>query len=222
MIRKNIIIIEGALQMISWRKSLDGPRRRGISRAWLATIIFLYGCASAEVQLGRQAHFNNKPDEALVRFQRVAQTEPNYVNRYFQEGVWTYVGRSQYLTGKLPEARLSLEKALSQHSDDYCARLYLGLTFARTGDQSLGLKEIESGIKGIYQANEDMREHGTLELWDQQKVIRKETQSILAMISSKDFDWPKLISDCEWLGRRFEEELDLALEDDQIDNSPRW
>src|SRR5215470_9046363 len=156
MIRKNIII-RGALQTISWRKSLDRPRRRGISLAWLATIIFLYGCADAEMQLGRQALINNKPDEALVRFQRVAQTEPNYVNRYFQEGVWTYVGRSQYLTGKLSEARLSLEKALSQRSDDYFARLYLGLTLARSGDRQTGLKEIESGIKGIYQANESMR-----------------------------------------------------------------
>jgi hypothetical protein len=53
-------------------------------------------------------------------------------------------------------------------------------------------------------------------------VIRKEAESILAMISGKDFDWNKLISDCEWLGRKFEEELDLAMEDDQIDNSPRW
>jgi tetratricopeptide (TPR) repeat protein len=190
--------------------------------AWLAILPFLYSCASAEMQLGRQALFNNKPDEALARFQRVTESDPSYVNTYYQEGVWTYVGRAQYLTGKLPEARQSLERAVSQHSNDYFARLYLGLVLARGGDRSQGLREIESGIKGIYRANEFMRDQSNFELWDQQKVIRKETESILAMISSKDFDWDKLISDCEWLGRKFEEELDLAMEDEQIDNSPRW
>ena len=93
---------------------------------------------------------------------------------------------------------------------------------ARSGDRSGGLKEIESGIKGIYQANENIREHSTLELWDQRKEVRKETENILAMISGKEIDWPKLISSCESLGKRFEEELDLAMEDEQIDNSPRW
>ena len=42
------------------------------------------------------------------------------------------------------------------------------------------------------------------------------------MISGKDFDWAKLIWSCKWLGRKFEEELDLAMEDEQMDNSPRW
>jgi tetratricopeptide (TPR) repeat protein len=215
-------IVREAFTAISWWNLLDRPVKRINSLAWLSILIFLCGCAGAEMQLGRQALFNNRPDEALTRFQRVAESDPTYVNRYYEEGVWTYLGRAQYLTGKLPEARQSLERALSRHSDDYFARLYLGLVLARSGDRSGGLKEIESGIKGIYQANENMRERGTLELWDQQKVIRKETESILAMISGKDFDWDKLISSCEWLGRKFEEELDLAMEDDQIDNSPRW
>ena len=200
----------------------DGAIKKRNRLTWLSLLFFLCGCTTAEVQMGRQALFNDKPDEALARFQRVAQTEPDYVNRYFKEGVWTYVGRSQYMAGNYAEARKSLEKALSRHGEDYFARLYLGLTLARSGDRQTGLKEIESGINGIYQANESMREHGTLELWDQQKVIRKETANILAMISSKDFDWDKLISSCEWLGNKFEEELDLAMEDDQIDNSPRW
>src|SRR5262249_12553375 len=174
---------------MSWRNSLDRPIRKKSLWAWLAILPFLYGCAGAEMQLGRQALFNNKPDEALARFQRVTESDPSYVNTYYQEGVWTYVGRAQYLTGKLPEARQSLERALSLHRDDYFARLYLGLVLAPSGDRSEGLKDIENGIKEIYQANENMREHGTLELWDQQKVIRKETESILAMISGKDFDW---------------------------------
>jgi len=174
------------------------------------------------MQLGRQSLFNNKPNEALTRFQRVAEMDPNYVNRYYQEGVWTYVGRAQYLTGKFSEARHSLEKAVAQHNDDYFARLYLGLTLARSGDPSSGLTQIESGIKGIHQANEFMREHSNFELWDQTKQIRKDTESILAMISGKDFDWANLISNCESVGRKFEEELDLAMEDEQIDNSPRW
>ena len=60
------------------------------------------------------------------------------------------MGRAQYLAGQLPEARQSLERAVAQHNDDYLARLYLGLTLARSGDGSVGLKDIESGMKGIY------------------------------------------------------------------------
>ena len=207
---------------VYWINFLAGVMKNRDRWTWLSILFFLCGCTTAEVEMGRQALFNNKPDDALVHFQRVTEADPNYVNRYFQEGAWTYVGRSQYLTGKYPEARQSLEKALSQHRDDYFARLYLGLTLARTGDRSRGLKEIESGIKGIDQANEDMREHGTLELWDQQKVIRKETENILATISRQNFNWDDLIADCESLGLKFEQELDLAMEDEQLDNSPRW
>ena len=85
----------------------------------------LTGCAAyqaaGQVQSGRQALLINKPEDALGYFQQVAQSNPNYIfqSGTYREGIWTYVGRSQYILGRLPEARQSLEKALSVYPDDY-------------------------------------------------------------------------------------------------------
>jgi hypothetical protein len=89
---------------MSWRNSLDRPIRKMNLWAWLAILPFLYSCASAEMQLGRQALFNNKPDEALARFQRVTESDPSYVNTYYQEGVWTYVGARSVSHRKAPRS----------------------------------------------------------------------------------------------------------------------
>ena len=64
-------------------------------------------------------------------------------------GVFTYLGQAQYLNGRYPEARQSLQKALSMHPGDNVARLYLGLTQARLGDRQTGLKNIQAGMSGI-------------------------------------------------------------------------
>ena len=66
------------------------------------------------MQSGRQALLVNKPEDALGYFQQVAQINSNYIfqSGLYREGIWTYVGRSQYILGRLPEARQSLEKAL--------------------------------------------------------------------------------------------------------------
>ncbi|MBM2802656.1 MAG: hypothetical protein HW419_549, partial [Deltaproteobacteria bacterium] len=118
-------------------------------------LIGLSACASArigsEVQTGRQALLAGNPETALAYFQSAAQQDPNYVyGTALQHGIWGYVGRSEYATGRLPQARQSLEKALSVKKDDDTARLYLGLTLARSGDRQRGLSEIESGMKGIH------------------------------------------------------------------------
>src|SRR5262245_17410113 len=147
MIRK---IITGKL--FGWNPRGKAMNTRG-SLAWISILPFLCSCTSlrlsGEMQAGRQALLKNQPDVASTYFQHVAETDPNYVIRHggFQEGVWTYVGRSQYLTGNLSEARQSLEKALSRDNDDYLVRLYLGLTLARSGDQTWGLREIVGGMK---------------------------------------------------------------------------
>ena len=172
---------------------------------------------------GRQALLVNKPDVALTYFQQVAEMDPNYVMRFsgvFQEGVWTYVGRAQYLAGQLPEARQSLERAVAQHNDDYLARLYLGLTLARSGDGSGGLKDIESGMKGIFDQLEWIVTRTTTpgQFWDVRGEIRSEIQSNLAMIAGKDIDWPKLIASAEWVGKKFEEESDVARQDEIMSN----
>ena len=236
MIRKNIVKAFRAIFCLtgeaSCRNSLGRPTKNKNSLAWFFILPILYSCASGEMQLGRQALLNNKPDVAVTHFQRVAVSDPNYVLRFsaIEEGVWTYVGRTQYLTGKLPEARQSFERALSQHTDDYLARLYLGLTLARAGDRAGSLREIESGMKGIDEWNQYITDSSPFsESWDPpsrtspvRREIQSEIESIRGMISGKEFDWQKLISSCEWLGQKIEAEIDIALEDLQIDNSPRW
>jgi len=73
------------------------------------------------------------PSIALSHFERVAQSDANYVIRFYplQQSIWTYVGRAQYALGKFPEARETFERALSHLKDDSMARLYLGLTLVR-------------------------------------------------------------------------------------------
>ncbi len=191
------------------------------SLGWLFVLPLLYSCASSQagsdILAGRQALLINKPDVALTHFQRAAEMDPNFVMGFgvFQEGVWTYVGRANYATGKLPEARQALERALSRYQDDYLARLYLGLVVARDGDRQRGLKEIESGMRGIY----DWLEHIAYntfygQFWDPRREIRSEIQRGLAMISGKDIDWQKLIASGEWVGAKMEDEIDRARRDE--------
>jgi tetratricopeptide (TPR) repeat protein len=189
---------------------------------WLSVILILAGCAAyqaaGQVQSGRQALLINKPEDALAYFQQVAQSNPDYIfqSGLYREGIWTYVGRSQYSLGRLPEARQSLEKALSVYSDDYLARIYLGLTLLRSSEDARGLKELDSGLKGLYDWLEDInRAQAFTAFWDPLREIRSEIEKDLQMISNKDIDRQQLIASAEWIGKRMEEEIDLVRRDEQ-------
>ena len=180
-----------------------------------------------QVQSGRQALLMNKPEDALAYFQQVAQTNPNYIfqSENYREGIWTYIGRSQYSLGRLVEARQSLEKALSIYPDDYLARIYLGLTLLRSGEDSTGLKELDSGMKGLYEWLEYMnRTMPFTAFWDPRGEIRSELEKDLNLLSGKDVDRPQLISSAEWIGQRMEEEIDLVRRDEQrqMDRDYEW
>jgi tetratricopeptide (TPR) repeat protein len=188
----------------------------------LLCIAFLSGCSafqtSGQVQSGRRALLTNNPEQALGYFQEAAQNNPNYVfeSELFREGIWTYVGRAQYATGRLPEARESLERALSAYKDDYLARLYLGLTLARSGDRERGRKEIESGIKGLHDWLDYMNSSRPFTaFWDPLREIRKEIEDDLTAISGRDIDWQKLIASGEWIGQRMEDEIDKVRRDEE-------
>jgi tetratricopeptide (TPR) repeat protein len=198
---------------------------------WLSLILVLIGCAAyqaaGQVQAGRQALLINKPEDALAYFLQVAQTNPNYIfqSENYREGIWTYVGRSQYSLGRLTEARQSLEKALSIYPDDYLARIYLGLTLMRSGEDSTGSKELASGLQGLYDWLEYMnRTMPFTAFWDPRGEIRSEIQKDLDLLSGKDVDRPQLISSAEWIGQRMEEEIDLVRRDEQrqMDRDYEW
>ena len=190
------------------------------SLALFTLVVFLAGCTSlqtgGEVQSGRQALLEGKNEAALGYFYSAAQKDPNYVyttGSSPKQGVWSYVGRSEYLTGRFPEARKNLERAVASNQQEDIARLYLGLTLAREGDRQRGLKEIEGGMRGINSFLDYINQAQRFSIgqyWDPGRDIRSAIQSDLAMISGKDLDWQTLIADTEWLGIRMEQESDLA------------
>src|SRR5499426_1888528 len=186
----------------------------------LLWFVFLAGCATiqsgGELQYGRQALIEGRNEAALGYFQSAAQRDPNFLYRTGSspaQSVWSYVGRAKYLTGKFPEARRDLERALASNQPEDITRLYLGLTLAREGDRQRGLKEIESGMRGITSfldyINQAQR-YSIGQFWHPDRDIRRAIQSDLAMISAKDVDWQRLTANTEWLGIRMEQESDLA------------
>jgi tetratricopeptide (TPR) repeat protein len=103
---------------------------------------------------GRQALLRGEPDNALIYFDRVARSDSTFVTDSVtpRRSVWTYVGRAQYNSGKYTEARSAFEKALSHLSEDYVARLYLGLTLlrpppAQVSTRSFSLQEVTYALR---------------------------------------------------------------------------
>ncbi|TMA83393.1 MAG: hypothetical protein E6J74_36385 [Deltaproteobacteria bacterium] len=188
-------------------------------------VILLSGCASfqvgTDVEAGRKAFLIGNNAAALGYFQKAAELDPNYVyGTALQQNIWSYVGRSEYSGSKLPQARNSLEKALSLNKEEDMARLYLGLTLVRSGNRPQGLKEIQGGMRGISAWLEYISQAHRFsfgQFWDTTREIRAAIQEDLAMSDSKELDWQKLISDGEWLGKRMEEEIDLARRDERED-----
>jgi tetratricopeptide (TPR) repeat protein len=160
---------------------------------------------------GRRAFLAKNYGEALEHFEKVAGAKPNYVFEAvnFRESVWTYLGRCQYHVGKLADARHSLEHALMANGDDYLARVFLGLTLARKGDDANGFREMERGLKGLHDwiEYENGRDPGKA-FWDPRSEIRKEIADALAVVSGEKPDRQKLIAGAEWIGQSMEDEIE--------------
>jgi hypothetical protein len=119
----------------------------------------------------------------------------------YRQGVWNYIGRAQYHMGKFDDARWSLERALSVYQDDHLARLYLGLARARNGDNANGARDIQGGIKGLYDWLEYYESSRPFEAyWDPRREIRSAIEKDLAIISGNRIDWQRLMANAEWLG----------------------
>jgi tetratricopeptide (TPR) repeat protein len=189
----------------------------------LSALLLLAGCAAfttgTQVTSGRQALLANDPERALPYFLEAAQTDPNYVYRSvdFHEGIWTYVGRTQYATKRYAEARQSLERALSLDATDLLARLYFGLALARLGDNARGAKEILDGMKGIYDFIDYMNRARPIQaFWDPLGEIRKAIEVYLPSASGNDAVMPEgLVADAEWLGNKMEDEVERVRQDER-------
>jgi len=191
--------------------------------AFLITLLSASGCATfqagSDVQAGRKALLIGNNEAALGYFQSAAHIDPNYVyGTALRQNIWSYLGRSEYAVGQFPQARESLEKALSINRGQDMARLYLGLTLARSGNRQQGLKEIEGGMRGIHDWLEYITQARRFSYglyWDPRREIRSSIEGDLAVLSGKGVDVHKLIADGEWLGKRVEEEIDLAPRDER-------
>ena len=190
------------------------------------SLLFVSSCvsfqAAGQIQAGRVALFKDEPRIAAAHFRRAAEVDPNFLMSFgvYGQGVWGYVGSTEYLTGNLPQARRSLERAVTQYNDDYLARIYLGLTLARDGDRQSGLGELQSGMKGIHDWLDHI-EYNTPwgRFWDPEKKIRSEIENSLAMISAKQVNWEQLTASGEWIGRTMEQEIDEARRDEIHDQN---
>ena len=189
-------------------------------------ILFISACAAeTKVQQGRMAMLYSDPNAAIGSFQSAAELAPDRLYfSVFPQGSWTYVGRAYYMAGRYPEARQALERATSLHKDDNMAKLYFGLTSARSGDRQSGLKEIEDGLRGLHEWLDYVNQYAASsygQYWDPTNEIRSEIKNSLAMISGKEIDGEKLIASGEWVGRKMEEEIDIARGQESRDRSRR-
>lgn len=103
----------------------------------LGLLLTIASCSSlesgGEFVSGRRALMSGDSAVAVTYFEPIAKRDPNYVAPFssFRESIWTYLGRAQYQSGKLVEAKSSLERARSQIPNDSVAKLYLALTNLR-------------------------------------------------------------------------------------------
>src|SRR5215510_912580 len=182
--------------------------------ALLSVSALLCECAAiqggTEVDDGRNALLAGNYKAAVGYFQQAEQSDPSYMyGTELREGVASFLGRSQYLTGNYAEARQTLEQALKRHKNDNLARVYLGLTLYRLGDQKAALTNIQRGMQGTYNWLEYLNTNFAQEFgqgWDPGGTIRAGIKTDLAMISSGNIDWPKLIANAERLGITVEQE----------------
>jgi tetratricopeptide (TPR) repeat protein len=175
-----------------------------------------FGCDSAfqvgtAVQSGRQALLRKDPAQALPHFEHAARKDPDYIYRsaHFSEGIWTYVGRCQYATGNFSLAQQSLELALTKDQDDLLARLYLGLTLLRSGDQSRGETALQQALQSLHEWIENILTSRAAETyWDPNRQIRTEIQNTLALMTGTGGARTQILSSAEWLGAEVEEEIE--------------
>jgi tetratricopeptide (TPR) repeat protein len=183
----------------------------------LSLCTFLSGCTTMQsgsaFQAGRRALIAGDDEAAVASFQTVAESNPNFMfttGSSPRQSIWSYVGRAQYLTDQFPQARQSLERALSGDREENIARLYLGLTLIQLGDRQRGLKEIESGMRGIQSFLDNIQRTSVGQFWDPNRDIRSAIQYNLEKISSEGLNWPQLIASTERIAFQMERETDLA------------
>lgn len=165
-----------------------------------------------DVQSGRNALQIGQPENAVAYLSRAAGEDPVYTVPYrLGPNVLTLLGRAYDETGRDKEARATLEKVLSRNSGDSVARLYLGLTLLRAGDEARAEKEIQNGLQGIYDSLESFAADALSgPYWDPARQIRGDIQRAMRIKSN----FPELVSLAESVGPSIDEETDRVRRDE--------
>jgi len=177
-------------------------------------LFFLSGCVtlqvSRDVQSGRIALKLGQPKEALTHFQAAAHLDPNYTTRFtlLNTGIWTYIGRAYYEVGEKKKALASLKRAKESSSDDYFARIYLGLVMSQNGRRREGIAELEAGLKGLEIWLESLRGHHEGQYWDPGGHLQKAIAETQGLLRGERINLARVDENVQWLGRNFEEEIE--------------
>jgi tetratricopeptide (TPR) repeat protein len=182
--------------------------------------VLLSGCtgafqAGSAVAQGRQELFRGQNAEALEYFEVAVRESPDFsFGTDRPEGVLSYLGRTQYLTGQYPQARQSLERDLARDQGNSLSRLYLGLTLVRLNDRQNGLHAMIWGLSGIpFYINyvvERADANDVRRFWDRHKQIRNAVAIALIMAERQDLNWNALISLSERIALAWEREPDFT------------
>ena len=118
-------------------------------------LLFLSGCATLEVarevQSGRIAMQLGNHKAAIRHFEPAGQAKPGYITDFtvLDIRIWSYVGIAQFAEGEQEKALASFKHAKERHSDDYFARIFLGLMRSQNGHRREGKAELVDGLKGL-------------------------------------------------------------------------
>lgn len=168
--------------------------KKEIAVLFLPVLVLFSACAtfdvSGDIQSGRRALINGEPQVALAHFERVAKSDPKHISTIspLSEAVWTYLGRTHYAMRNLPEARKSLEQALSHYPQDPLAKLYLGLTLIRQQNEQAVIKPF-SLDELVYALNEGVSPERVAALIRQRGISFQSTgaaESALKKVGAND------------------------------------
>jgi len=126
------------------------------------------------------------------------------------------VGRAQYATGKLNEARQSLERALAKDQDDNTGAP-VPWSHARAQRRlPPGRERNRKRHDGLHDWLEYIERTRPFEAyWESDARDPRRDRKRPDKISSKDIDPQQLIADAEWVGQRMESEIDRARRDER-------
>jgi len=110
-------------------------RGKSIALCILASVPMLAGCATPYGQ-GRSALRQGQYDEAAGYFEKILSVEPERLD------VLTGLGVARYKLGALDEAAEALGRVVARAPAHAEARLYLGLTYLRKGEDGLADEQL--------------------------------------------------------------------------------